>query len=233
MQKQNIIAALLIAIGIAVGNYFIANGIITHQWFNRYVAVKGSAEQIVKSDEANWQITFSYADDDITKVYSGIANSQNTVKNFLIKVGFAENEISLNPVSLTDNQSTTYNNNTQAKRYNANAGVAIQTDKIDAVQSSIQKIGDLVQQGVIINNSSVQYRFTKLNDIKNEMLTIATNNAKKAAETFAKNSDSNLGSIKKADQGMITIQGISGDAYDQSTVMKKVRVVTSIEYFLK
>lgn len=233
MSKQHIIAAFLIALGITLGNYFIAHGIVMHQWFNRYVAVKGLAEQIVKSDEANWQITFSYADDDMAKVYAGVANSQNTVKNFLIKAGFAENEIALNPVSLVDNQSSGYNANTTAKRYNATAGITIQTNKVDAVQNGIQKIGDLVQQGIVITNSSIQYRFTKLNDIKANMLTVATDNAKKAAETFAKNSDSNLGKIKKADQGMITIQGASGDAYDQSTIMKKVRVVTSIEYFLK
>lgn len=233
MAKQCIIAAFLIALGISLGNYFIAHGIIMHQWFNRYVAVKGLAEQTVKSDEANWQISFSFADDDVSKVYAGIANSQNVVKNFLIKSGFNESEIALNPVSLVDNQSSGYNTNTTAKRYNANAGITIQTNKVDAVQNGIQKIGDLVQQGIIISSSSIQYRFTKLNDIKTTMLTIATENAKKAAETFAKNSSSNLGSIKKADQGMITIQSASGDAYDQSTIMKKIRVVTSVEYFLK
>ena len=100
-----------------------------------------------------------------------------------------------------------------------------------------QKTGVLVESGIAINFSSIRYKYTELNLIKTEMLNKATANAKEAAETFAKNSNSSIGKIKKASQGTISITAADSnpsDSFsDDASIMKKVRVVTSIEFFIK
>jgi hypothetical protein len=230
---RHIFPALLLAVGIALGGYFVGHALSMRQLFYRYVSVKGLAEKIVKADEADWQISFSYANDSLANVYKKIAQAQTTLKDFLHKKGFADNEIEVKPVSITDNQSTGYTQNTKAKRYNGNESIIVQSNNVDLVKTTIQNIGDLVKRGVIINNTSVQYHFTKLNAIKPDMLTQATNNAEQAAKIFAKISRSKLGGIKRASQGLFTIQSARGNSYDTSSIMKKVRVVTTVEYFLR
>lgn len=230
---KSTIPAFLIAVGIASAGYSIGSAISHHQDFNRYVAVKGLAEKTVKSDKAVWQLNFSVADDELANAYQTFAKAQGIVKDFLQKQGFKEEELELQPVSVTDNEANSYSSNTKIKRYSANGGINLTTEQIDKVREAVQKTGALVQQGVIINNSFVRYMYTDLNSIKPGLLDEATANAKAAAESFARNAHSQLGSIRQASQGLFTINDISESGSSGTDVMKKVRVVTSVEYFLK
>lgn len=111
------------------------------------------------------------------------------------------------------------------------------TSKVDLVSQAMQKTGSLVEAGVVINNNYLKYSYTDLNSIKPMMLTRATASAREAAETFAKNSNSSIGKIRKASQGTFSISAVNSnpnDPYaDESSIMKKVRVVTSVEFFIK
>ena len=78
-------------------------------------------------------------------------------------------------------------------------------------------------------DSKVQYEFTGLNNIKPEMIAVATKNAREAAEQFARDSGSKVGKIKSASQGLFTID----DAAVGLEEKKAVRVVTTVEYLLK
>ena len=79
-----------------------------------------------------------------------------------------------------------------------------------------------------INGLSLEAR-QKLNDIKPEMIAEATKNARTAAEQFAHDSNSKVGKIKKATQGLFTIEDAAVGLEDK----KSVRVVNTVEYLLK
>lgn len=233
MIKSNLIAGLLVAIGIAFAGLFLSHALIKSRQYDRYVDVKGLAERNVKANQAIWQISFNNADDDLATLYKGIADSQNKIKDFLLTQGFQANDLEVQPVSVVDNQSYGYSSsNSQNKRYSANGGIIVNTAQVDKVQSVMQLTGSLVQQGVVVTNSNVNYVYNNLNDIKPEMLNEATMNAKLAAESFASNSHSQLGSIRSASQGLFTITDASGQGSGTS-IMKKVRIVTSVEYYLQ
>ena len=68
-----------------------------------------------------------------------------------------------------------------------------------------------------------------MNSIKPQMIEEATKNARAAAEKFAKDSESKLGKIKTANQGLFTIENV--DEYTPN--VKHVRVVTNVTYFLE
>lgn len=102
--------------------------------------------------------------------------------------------------------------------------------------------GELLQAGVVISNNEygnpIQFYFTKLNEIKPEMISEATKNAREAALKFATDNDADLERLKHANQGLFSIvdptASLSGGegGYASSTVdlFKKVRVVISAEY---
>lgn len=230
---KNTISAFLIALGIASAGYSVGSAISHYQNFNQYVTVKGLAEKTVKSDNAVWQLYFSVADDQIADAYQAIAKAQTLIKDFLQKQGFTAEDIVLQPVSVIDNYANTYSSNEKSKRYMANAGISLTTSQVDKVQEAVQQTGMLVEQGVLVSSSSVRYSYTELNEIKPALLDEATSNAKAAAEAFARNAHSQLGSIRQASQGLFTITDISDSNSTYNDVMKKVRVVTNVEYFLK
>lgn len=234
MKICSLLSALVLAGGIALSGFFIANGIIAAKRTNRFVSVKGLAELTVKSDQAIWEIRFNNADDDLTNIYQAIEKSQETVKSFLIAQGFNANNIIYQPIVVTDNLSQNYgNNNPNVKRYSASAAVTLNTNDVDKAQLAAQKTGELVKQGVLVAQSTIQYTYTDLNSIKPKMLVDATNNAREAGLSFAKNSQSELGQIKNASQGLFTITDLTNTYSSNMDVMKKVRVVTTVDYFLK
>ncbi|MCF6766264.1 SIMPL domain-containing protein [Thiotrichales bacterium 19S3-7] len=224
-----VISAFILALGLAVGGYFIAYGIMNFHNFNRYVQVKGLSEQTLKANEAVFSISFSANADDLKSLYQKIQQSQNAIIVFLKENGLKRDEISLGGTSINTN---TNRDNKNTPLYSAYGTITVLTAKVDLIQRLNQLTGQLVEKGVVITSSQVSYRYTQLNDIKPSMLVNATANAKIAADTFAKNAHASLGSIRQASQGTFSISN-ANDSYGDSDIMKKVRVVVSAQYFLR
>lgn len=235
MTRSSFISSLTLALGILGAGVSLSNAITNFRDFGRYVEVKGLDEEIVKSNQATWQISFTTSNNDLKQIYNNISMAQETITKFLLTQGFAANEIQKQQVSITDNASQSYGqHNAQQPHYTANSGIILVSNNVDLVSEAAQKTGQLVQSEIVINNSFVRYSYTNLNLIKVNMLNKATENARNAAQSFAKNSHSQLGKIKNANQGQFTISAADGnDSYDTGSIMKKVRVVTSVQYFLK
>lgn len=235
-NRPNFISPIILALGILGAGVSLSNAISNFRDFDRYVEVKGLDEEIVKSDYATWQINFTVSNDDIKQIYDNISTAQNTITKFLLDQGFKANEIQKQQASITDKLTQIYaQHTTNQPRYSANAGIIIATNNVDLVSEAAQKTVQLIQSGVIINNNTVRYSYTNINSIKVDMLNKATENARNAAQSFAKNSHSQLGKIKNANQGQFSISPAYGsDSYDAGgSIMKKVRVVTSVQFFIK
>ncbi len=233
MMWSKILAALVLGCGFALSGFFISHGLSDSRQYTRFVQVKGLAERIVKSDEAIWTLNIKLVDNQLTTLYQTIADAQQKTKQFLLKQGFKENEISMNPVAVTDNQSVSYNQNQEMPRYSADTGLTVSTRNVDQVAAAVQKTGDLVQQGIVVTASNVLFRYSDLNTIKPAMLEQATQSAHESAQSFAKDAQTSLGEIRRAMQGLFTISD-ANSSYDAGTaIMKKVRVVTTVEYQLQ
>src|SRR5690606_1056002 len=89
---------------------------------------------------------------------------------------------------------------------------------------------ELVAAGVVLSEGGFpQFEYTRLNDIKPELIAEATANARAAAEQFALDSGARVGGIRSANQGVIDIS----DRDFGSPQVNKVRGVTTVEYFLR
>jgi uncharacterized protein len=120
----------------------------------------------------------------------------------------------------------------------------VRTSRVDLVATAAQKTTELLQKGLVLNSNPGQglsYKFTGLNAIKPDMITEATRNARTAAERFASDSGSKVGSIRQANQGIFSISaadqgsdpGENGGSFGgDSSLMKTVRVVTTVQYYL-
>jgi len=109
----------------------------------------------------------------------------------------------------------------------------VETNNVDLVDSASRETEAFVAAGLVLDNSYVRYFFTDLNRIKPGLLKAATANAREAAATFAKDSGVVVGNIKSANQGLFAISSPVSDYDAESSLMKKVRVVTRIQFFIE
>lgn len=237
MTTKMCIAGIILAGGIALGGFFPGYYYYKTNFDMRTVTVKGLAEKDVKANLAVWNIRVQSADNDLATAKTDIEKQEETVIDFLKKMGFAQNEIILQGLTMQDAYADSYRDrNTISARYTLNQTITVRTNQVDLVNVTYPKIGDLVSQGVSFNSygNGVSYLFTGLNQIKPAMLKQATQNARQAADEFALNSHSKVGKIRSANQGVFSIlpREEIPDQSEREQINKKVRVVSTVEYYL-
>ena len=239
----------LIAFGLIVGGWALGAQIKATRLGDRYVTVKGLVERTVKSDLAVWPITYKETGDELSGVSAKTEADKKIVLDFLAAQGVQPGEIELGVVRVIDTQANEYGGGHRAtRRYIVEQQITVRTGRVDQVAAATQKTMQLLQKGIVMNSNpgqGISYKFTGLNSIKPDMITEATRNARAAADRFASDSGSKVGSIRQANQGVFSILpadqggeagegGEMGGAFAaDSSLMKTVRVVTTVEYYLE
>lgn len=236
MDKQSPRAALIlglcIGIGLALAGWFVGDALYQVRAAERLVTVKGLAERQVKANLAIWPINFLRTGNDLNQLQGRLDADRKKIKTFLSLLGFSPEELGESPPRITDYYAQGYNgNNLPPHRYKAEASVTLSTSKVVKAKKAMEQSGELVKDGIVLAQDygrGVEFLFTSLNKIKPSMIAQATKNARAAAEQFARDSGSQVGSIKSARQGLFSIRN-----RDMNTPDKKiVRVVTTVQYFL-
>lgn len=240
MEKQELrrkaltwIPALLIAIGITLLGVFIRNGFGSISENARVVTVRGLCEREVEANKVTWPIVSKLVGDDLEAIYRNVQTTDSAIVNFLKTNGIKESEIDVNAPKVIDMQADQYNASQAPYRYNVTTVVVVTSEQVAKVNALMQRQTELMQQGIAVVagdfNYQTEYEYTDLNKIKPSMIAEATKNARKAADKFAEDSQSRLGKIKTASQGQFSIE----DRDQYTPYVKRVRVVSTIEYYLK
>lgn len=227
------IEAIIMAVGIIMLGVMIKNGINDFKDKERVVTVKGLAEMEVPADKVVWPLMYKDIGNDPAVLYANLAQKNHAIVKFLESNGITEEEISIAPPEVIDMQAERYGDRNVPYRYNATSVITVTSKNVDKVRKLMSGQAELLKQGIAITRGdyrySVSYEFTGLNDIKPKMIEEATKNARAAAEKFAKDSESSLGKIRNASQGQFSIS----DRDANTPYIKSVRVVTTVNYYLK
>ena len=225
--------AVILALAIVGFGAFLYNAIVDVKDRDRVVNVRGFAEREVNADYVIWPIVFKEAGNNLVALYETVQSKTETLEKFLLENGIAKEDISKASPDITDTDSELYSSTKHPYRYLVAMVVTVATKDVDKVRELMGKYGELLKQGIAISESDYRYRniysFNGLKEIKPEMIEEANKNAHIAAQKFAKDSESKLGKIKTATQGQFSIE----DRDENTPFVKKVRVVTSVQYYLK
>ncbi len=226
-------AALLIGLGLAGAGWFAAQGMARLKTADRYVTVKGSAEKIVDADLVVWPLPHSVGGNDLADVQSRLDANTQTIRAFFAQAGFKPAEIVVSPPRLQDRWVWASGDNKPPERYRYSTTVILRTSDVARALAVLRRSGELVARGVMLGTEdggagAPEFDYTRLNAIKPGLIAEATSNARQSAEQFAKDSGSHIGGIRSANQGVVDIS----DRDQGSPQVKKVRVVTTVEYFL-
>ncbi len=201
----------------------------------------------MKADLALWTLKFSATGSDISAVSTASEHDSELVRAFIIKSGFIDREVEALPTRIDDQFAFTAlvgpPNVEAARRYVVTAGFEIRTSRVDAVRAASQLTGELIRQGVVLDgHPSVSggvnpaYLFTRVSDIRPAMLAQATRSARALAQQFAADSNSRLGPIRRASEGVFEVLSRDGEranpAEERASIEKRLRLVSTVEYYL-
>ena len=226
-----LICAAILAMGMAVGGYLLGDGLLRAKHADRSVTVRGLAERDVTADLATWTIAYSATAPDLQAAQADIDGDTKQLRAFFKELGFDAE--ALQPTGANVSQFTNYGQTS----YTIRQRMSLRTTDIAKAQKAVKQQFDLIKRGIVLEDGSgMSYSFTKLNDIKPPMVAEATRDARQAAEQFAKDSGTAVGTIKSATQGYFSIESRDGDSGGwgtSDTPFKKVRVVTTVDFYLE
>lgn len=234
-MKNNLLAALLVMVGIVVFGVLLSNAVKDFAVKDRVVTVRGLSERQVPADKVTWPLIFKELGNDPATIFQSIDQKNALVAKFLKQEGLTEDEdFCVNAPKVTDRYADSWNQRDISARYVATSVVIVSSTKVEQVRSIMRKQTELMKLGIALiteeyGNDKVKYEFTGLNDIKPAMVEESTKNARATAEKFAKDSGSELGKIRRATQGQVSIE----DRDVNTPHIKNVRVVSTIEYYIK
>lgn len=224
---------IFFVIGTGLLGYWLGSSIVHIKELERTVEVKGLSEREYPADVVIWPIGFTATANELGELYATLEANTQAIRDFLATNGIAPDEVSVSSPAVTDKLAQQFGGGPRAElRYVANQSVTVYSTEVAKVRAAIARLPDLGRAGIALSGddfrNGTEYLFTRLNDVKPEMIEEATVKAREVAEKFAEDSNSRLGKIKRARQGQFSIS----DRDKNNPHIKKIRVVSTVEYYL-
>jgi len=240
MNDRSPFSTLVLAAAIVVAALLVGRGIERFRAADRSVSVKGVAERTVQADVGLWPLRMVAADNDLDAAQRKITHDRRTVLAFLARFDLDSTSTELQGFEVADTRANPYQNGVAANRFIITTTLMVRTADPAKIRQASQRVGDLVAAGVVLTSGGPgyggpTYLFTRLNDLKPEMLSEATANARKAAEEFARQSGTGVGGIRRASQGIFEIlpRDPAPGIMQEGQMQKTLRVVATVEYALR
>lgn len=229
-------AVLIFSLGVVLAGYLLGDGLRRAKMAERSVTVRGLAERNVTADLATWTISFAEEGPELGPVQAAADGKRRAVRAFFGRMGFKPEELSDSGVGVN----AFYDTNQGRQSVTVRQRMQLRTQDVAKARAAFSRQADLVRSGVALEEGGgIVYSFTKLNQIKPQMIAEGTHSARQSAEQFAKDSGTGVGGIKSATQGYFSIGARDGDVDGEGgssagdSPFQKVRVVTTIEFYLK
>ena len=237
-RNSLVIAAAILALGLVLGGWLLGHNIAATRLADRSVTVRGLAERDVTADLATWTLAYTASGNDVAPAQAKIDRDTAAIRAFLKRFGFTDAEVVMSGVSVNQwvDNNPAYGPDGR-RNVTVRQRLQLRTTRVMEARRAAAGVSELVRAGVALEEgSNVVYSFTKLESIKPAMIGEATKDARRGAEQFAKDSGADVGGIKHAAQGYFSVGPRDGEGGGEragaDTPFQKVRVVTTIDFYL-
>jgi uncharacterized protein len=239
---KNYIGAVVIALAVIIGLWIIGNAYKYKFKSSETISVTGLAEIDFTSDLIVWSGTFNRYGFELKTAYSTLKQDETAIKAYLNSKGIPDSNIVFSSVNITKNYQRKYDDkgneiSADFSGYTLTGKVRVESRDINRVEKLSREITELLEKGIELNSNEPQYYYTKLNELKIDLLAKASEDAKTRAETIAKNSGGSLGGIKKATMGVFQITGKNanedysyGGAFNTTNKEKTASITLKVDY---
>ena len=241
MVDRPLINVAILSLGLVIAGAFVGGGFARGRERDRFVTVKGVSERPARADLALWPLRILVSGNDLPAAYARLNGQVRMVRAFLSRNGIDTAQVEVQQFSVSDATANQFRGPEMGSRYVIRQTLMVRSIDPAKVAAANQRVGELVQGGVVLSSGEEYgaggptFVFTGLNAIKPAMIAEATSRAREAATQFANDSRSTLGGIRQADQGVFVIlpRDPAPGIQQESQIEKTVRVVTTVQYFLR
>src|SRR5690606_9876142 len=241
MKSNSLVATIIAGLSVVIFALVLGNAYKFKYRMNNTINVTGNAKKDFESDIVKWSASYSRKSMDLSTASEQLKRDRELVRQFLVSQGINPKEILFNAVNI--NREFTYHNDGNGNTYNTFAGynlsqnVSVESKDLDKVDNASREISALISQGLELSSNSPNYYYSKLEDLKLELISQASQNAKQRAANIAKEAGSSLGDLIKADLGIFQITGQNdneeysyGGAFNTSSRSKTANITVKASY---
>lgn len=238
VTRARVLTSALVATALVLTGFAISRGLERFRAADRSITVKGLAEKDVQSDFAVWTLSFRRGGNEFASVQQTLSADREKVVAFLAARGFKPDEIEARPLQVEDLFARDYAQGNQPLRFNGVGRVLVKTARVQAVEEAAKAVDPLIKAGVQLGgeqdgSGAPRFQLRAFNEAKAPLLAEATRNAREQAQKFAGEAGAELGRLKSANQGVISILADDGNEADNGqTRVKRLRVVSTFTYEL-
>ncbi|MEO8820242.1 MAG: SIMPL domain-containing protein [Ginsengibacter sp.] len=213
---MRLIFASIIGIAFIIGLFLLGQAYKYRSTSKETIMVTGSADKDFVSDLIVWKGSYSRKSMDLKSAYAQLKEDENVVRNYLLGKGIQASEMVFSSVNIVKEFNYPLDANgrslgQQFSGYNLTQTARIESPNVDKIDAISREATELIQQGIEFNSMAPLFYYTKLTEIKMDLLAKASADGKKRAEIIANNSGSSLGKLKTANLGVFQITGKNTD----------------------
>lgn len=235
----------VLAIAIIVAAIVGGNALMHRNDRPKTVSVKGGADRDFVSDLVVWEVTVNSLSATPLEGLRDVERQRKLLRTFLLNKGIAEEELVFGGVTYVENVTGYYDTNQSRyveikNGYNVSQTATVTSAKVDEVEKVARAVGELIEQNVTAHAATPRYYYTKLADLKLEMVAAAASDARERALQIAKESKGKLGGLRKSAMGVFQIVGRHseedyswGGNFNTSSKEKTVSVTVTSEFLIK
>jgi hypothetical protein len=202
------------------------------------VTVTGSARKRIKSDLVIWRAGVSYQAPQLSEAYKALSDNIPRVKQYLLSKGVAEEQITVSSISSSTLHEKDSDGNESARisGYSLRQELQVRSNDVDKIERIAREATELINQGILLESSAPEYYYTKLADLKIEMLAEAAKDAKVRAQQISSSTGSTIGSVRSARMGVLQITAADSNEVsdsgisDTSSLDKDITAVVNVSF---
>ncbi|MBQ4279418.1 MAG: SIMPL domain-containing protein [Rikenellaceae bacterium] len=208
------------------------------------VTVTGLGEKEFVSDLIVWRGWIVEQSDNVISGYAKLEANRQKVADYIKAKGIADSCVVFMFVNVNQTSEPIYSNGqyvgSRQTGYELRQQFRVESTDVAAVEDISRQISSLIAQGVQLESWEPEYYYTKLSDLKLELIENATADALSRAEKIVDKADASIIGLKSARMGVIQIMGANsneaqsaGGVYNTASKNKKASITMRLEYNVK
>lgn len=240
-MNKNLIAIAIAALGFIIGMALLGSAVKNRNKGENTIAVTGLGTKKFTSDLITWSGNFSRNSFELKEAYDALAVDRGVILRYLVSKGVPQNQIVFSAVDIQKQYNTVSDSDGSSHQafagYQLSQTVSVESKDVAKIENLSRNITEIINEGIEFTSSPPSYFYTKLADVKQQMIADATKDAKQRAEKIAENAGSDLGDLKKATMGVIQITAPNsnedysyGGTFNTSSKEKEASITIKLEY---
>ena len=241
-DSQIIILGICIAVATIVASLILSGGFLkVMKFWQHTITVKGSAQEIIKSDYIVWDCTFTRRGASLQEAYKALKGDLDNVLAYMASKQVNKNDMHINQITTTRVYQKDKNDKDTnvVDSYVLSQSIEIRSNDLDKIDAISRQSTELIDQGINFESATPNYFYNKIDALKVEMLAKATANAKLRAESIVGSVGNKIGSLQSAKMGVFQITPVTSTQVsdygedDTTSLEKKVMVVVNASFSIE